>query len=116
MNSFTRGEIGTARGTAEAFLKESETEGRIIDAGVARRTLGLVLLFQGDFRAARSILARVLNDYDLAADADGRDAEVGASAFLALTEWHLGEVEPARQLINRATRQANEMAHVLTVA
>ena len=49
-------------------------------------------------------------------DADEPDAEVGASAFLALTEWHLGEVDRARQLIDRATRRANEKAHILTVA
>ena len=116
MSSFTRGEIRAARETAETFLKEAEAEGRTIEAGVARRTLGLVLLFQGNFGAARTILARVLNDYNPAQDADGPDAEVGAAAFLALTEWHLGEFERARQLINRATRRANEKAHILTVA
>jgi tetratricopeptide (TPR) repeat protein len=116
MSSFTRGEIRPARETAETFLKEAEAEGRTIEAGVARRTLGLVLLFQGNFGAARTILARVLNDYNLAQDADGPDAEVGAAAFLALTEWHLGEFERARQLIDHATRRANEKAHILTVA
>jgi len=65
MSSFTRGEIRPARETAETFLKEAEAEGRATQAGVARRTLGLVLLFQGDLRAARTILARVLNDHDL---------------------------------------------------
>ena len=116
MSSFTRGEIRSARETAETFLKEAEAEGRTIEAGVARRTLGLVLLFQGNIGAARTILARVLNDYNPAQDADRPDAEVGAAAFLALTEWHLGEFERARQLINRATRPANEKAHILTVA
>ena len=115
MSSLTRGEICLARETAETFLKEAEAEGRTIEAGVARRILGLIILFQGDFRAARIILARVLRDHDLAQDPDGRDAEVGAAAFLALTEWHLGEVDRARRLINRATRRANEMAHVLTI-
>ena len=74
------------------------------------------MLFQGEFRAARNVLTQVLNDNDLAGTADWRDAEVGASAFLALTEWHLGEVERARHLINHATQRANETAHVLTVA
>jgi tetratricopeptide (TPR) repeat protein len=116
MSQFTRGETRSARETAQAFLEEAEAERRTIEAGVARRTLGVILLFQGELRAARNVLTQVLNDHDLAGTADWRDAEVGASAFLALTEWHLGEVERARHLIDRATQRANETAHVLTAA
>ena len=57
------GEIRAARETAETFLQEAEAEGRTMEAGVVRRTLGLVLLFQGTLEA-RTILERVLNDCD----------------------------------------------------
>jgi hypothetical protein len=35
---------------------------------------------------------------------------------LALAEWHLGDVERARQLINRAVRRAEELGNVAAVA
>ena len=38
------------------------------------------------------------------------------AAYLALTEWHLGEPERARQLIQRANRRADKLGHVATVA
>jgi predicted ATPase len=41
---------------------------------------------------------------------------VGAAAFLALTEWHLGEVERARHHIDFAIRRADELGHVATIA
>ena len=45
------------------FFREATAEGRAMEAGAARRTLGFVLLFQGNLRAARSILERALIDY-----------------------------------------------------
>ena len=60
--SFMHGEFAQAQRTAEAFLQEAELEGRATEAGAARRMLGFLLLFQGDFRAARSVLERALAD------------------------------------------------------
>lgn len=118
---FMRGQHHSAREMAEAFLREAESEGRAPEAGVARRVLGYVLLKLGDLHAARSVLERALNDHVRERDADtllhfGNDTEVSATNFLALTEWHLGEPERARQLIDGSTRRAAELGHVAAVA
>ena len=116
-----RGEYARAQETAETFLREAEAEGRAMEAGAARRMLGYILFAQGDFKAARSILERALADY--VAERDGetqfrfnRDTEVTSAAYLAVAEWHLGEFERARQLIDRAIQRANELGHVAAVA
>jgi tetratricopeptide (TPR) repeat protein len=106
---------------AEAFLREAEAKGRATEAGVARRVLGFVLLSQGDLKAARSVLERALGDYIAERDREalfrfGNDTQVSATNFLALTEWHLGEVERAGQLTDRAIRRAGEVDHVAAVA
>ena len=121
LSSFVRGEFRHARETAETFLWEAEAEGRGMEAGAARRMLGLVCLFQGDLKAARSVLERALADYLPERDGKtqflfGRDTEVAAAAYLALAEWHLGEVERARHLIDRATRRADELRQAATIA
>ena len=121
LTSFMRGQNRQARETAEAFLREAEAEGRPTEAGVARRVLGFVLLRFGDLQAARSVLERALSDYIHERDAEtlfrfGNDTEVSATNFLALTEWHLGELEHARQLTENATRRAAELGHVQAIA
>jgi predicted ATPase len=92
-----------------------------MEAGVARRVLGFVLLRMGDLLAARSVLERALDDYIAERDGEtlfrfGNDTQVSATNFLALTEWHLGEVERARQLTDWSTRRAAELGHVTAVA
>jgi class 3 adenylate cyclase/tetratricopeptide (TPR) repeat protein len=121
LTGFMRGQNRQARETAEAFLREAEAEGRPMEAGVARRVLGFVLLKRGDLQAARFVLERVLGDYVHERDAAtlfrfGNDTQVSATNFLALTEWHLGEVEHARQLVDRSTRRAAELGHVQAIA
>jgi hypothetical protein len=79
------------------------------------------LLFQGDLKAAQSILGRAWGDYLPERDGEtrdqfGRDTGVSAAAYLALAEWLLGEVERARQLIDWATRRANELGHAASIA
>ena len=116
-SSFMRGEYNKAQEIAETFLREAEAEGRATESGAARRALGFVLLFQGNLRAARSILERALTDYLPERDGDtqrrfNRDTEVTSAAYLALAEWHLGEVERARLLIERSIRRASELGGV----
>jgi predicted ATPase len=116
-----RGQNRQARETAEAFLREAEAEKRPTEAGVARRILGFVLLKLGDLQAARSVLERALADYTEERDAEtlfrfGNDTQVSATNFLALTEWHLGELDHARQLADRSTRRAAELGHVQAIA
>jgi predicted ATPase len=121
LSSHMRGEHAQAREAAEFFLREAEAEGRATEAGAARRALGLVCLMQGDLKAARSVLERALADYLPERDAEtqfmfGRDTEVAAAAYLALTKWHLGEVERARHLIERSSRRADELGHGSVIA
>src|SRR5262249_39226911 len=98
-----------------------EAEGRPTEAGVARRVLGYVLLKLGDLRAARSVLERAVSDYVRERDGDtltrfGNDTQLSAMNFLALTEWHLGELDRARQLTELCMRRAAELGHVASVA
>jgi tetratricopeptide (TPR) repeat protein len=115
-----RGEFRLARETAAIFLREAQAEDRAIETGMARRAVGLVSLFQGDFKAAQSNLEQTLADCDPQQDTEarllfGRDPEVGAAAFLAATEWQLGNIEKARQLIDRAVRHADELGHAASI-
>ena len=120
LGKFMRGELRQAREMAEILLQEAEANDRATNAGAARRMLGLVLLYQGDLKQARSVLQQALDGYVPARDGRtqfrfGRDTEVSAAAYLALAEWHLGEVERARYSIDRAIRRANELDSVAAV-
>jgi tetratricopeptide (TPR) repeat protein len=121
LRHFTRGELLKAWETAESFLREAETEERAAEAGAARSLLGLILLHNGNPRAARSTLERALADYDPVRDHEaqfqfGADTDVRAAGNLALAEWHLGEVERARQTSDRAIRRAHESGRAATLA
>jgi tetratricopeptide (TPR) repeat protein len=123
LRGMVRGEYSQTRAIAETFLREAEAEGRATEAAAARRMLGLTLLNQGELKAARSVLERALDDAVSQRDGETQflfdwdtDGEASAAAYLALTEWHLGEPERARQLIQRAIRRADKLGHVATVA
>jgi predicted ATPase len=67
------------------------------------------------------VLERALGDYVRERDHEtmhrfGNDTQVSATNFLALAEWHLGELERARRLIDESTRHAAELGHVPAVA
>ena len=116
---FFRGELRQARETGETFLRKAEEGGRPTEAGVARRNLGLTCLYQGDLGEARTLLERTLADYAPERDAPARfryplDIFIGATIYLALTMWHLGEVDRARRLAERAVDSATELGHVPT--
>jgi hypothetical protein len=94
--------------------REAEVERRATEAGAARRMLGFIRLFQGDLKGARSILEGALADYVPERDGEtqhrfSRDTEVTSAAYLAVAQWHLGELERARQLVDRAIRRAKEL-------
>jgi hypothetical protein len=87
------------------------------EARGARRLLGLVALFKGELKSARSILERAASacvpDQDAAAPfVFVTDSQLSATAYLSLALWHLGEVERARELIQQAIRRADELGHV----
>ncbi len=121
LTSFMRGEHRQAHAEAEAFLREAEAEGRPTEAGVACRVLGFVSLLLGDLQAARTALERTLGDYIRERDREtlfrfGNDTQVSATNFLALTQWHLGELERARRLSDELNRRATELGHAASIA
>ncbi len=60
IGSFLRGELQSARESAEAFLREAMSAGRMTEVAVAHRNLGLTCLVQGDSAEARANLEEVL--------------------------------------------------------
>jgi predicted ATPase len=119
--SILRGEFRLAQETAESFLRDAETEGRMTEAAVARRNVGVARLFRGDLIGARTDLAEALRIYDPEHDRDakfrfGADSGAAAAAFLPLASWALGDVEGARALSEEALARADETAHAPTRA
>jgi class 3 adenylate cyclase/predicted ATPase len=117
VRSLARGEHRQAQKTAEIFLREAEEGGYAIEAGFARRCLGASCYYQGKLLEARTHLERARADYRPERDAQmrfrfGHDVGVLATANLASTTWHLGQVERARRLAEQAVQSANELGHV----
>ena len=110
LRGFMRGEYREAREIAETLLQEAGADARGPEAGTVRRMLGLVRLYQGNLKEAQAILEREATEFQL--DPAGH---VTAAAFLALTEWHLGDVERARQNIERAIQRADETADAASI-
>jgi predicted ATPase len=121
IGSLQRGELNLARETAENFLRDAENEGRVTEAVVARRCLGITRLFQGDLIGAEANLAEALRTYDPERDRDARfrfgpDTGASAAIYLALASWVMGGVEQARALSEGASARADETGHAPTRA
>jgi predicted ATPase len=121
VGSLMRGELSLAVETAASFLRDAENAGRMMEAAAARRYVGVVRLYQGDFIAARTNLAEALRTYDPERDRDakfrfGPDTGAGAAGFLTLASWALGDVERARALSDEALARADETGHAPTRA
>jgi predicted ATPase len=120
VGNFVRGELGLAREIAETFLGEAERGARATEYGVGRRLLGSTCLFQGDFIEAQANLDKSLSLYDPERDREamfrfGADTGAVARAHLVTTKWQLGEVGPARALIEDAVAHAIETGQVPTL-
>jgi predicted ATPase len=116
-----RGELSAARKLAFAMLQEAEDAGHKIEASVARCGLGVISYFRGEFLEARSQSERTLAGCDPKSDREvrerfGDDIVAIAMSFLAVTDWQLGEVERARELIEASKRRAIELEHSTSLA
>ena len=116
-----RGELSAARKLAFAMLQEAEDAGHRTEASVARSDLGAINYFTGEFLEARSQSERALSDCDPQGDREVRERlgdDIGAVAmsFLAITDWQLGEVDRARELIEASKRRAIELDHSTSMA
>jgi hypothetical protein len=104
---------------AETFLREAERGARTTEYGFGIRIVGMTCLWQGDFIEAHANLVEVLRIYDPERDRKatfrfGHTVAVGR-AYLAHTKWQLGEVGPARALIEEAVAHATEAGHLPTL-
>ena len=114
--AIVRGELPAAQELASTFLREAEDAGRPVEAGVARRSLGIICYYSGDFLNARIHCERALNECRHERDLEARerfsdDTSAVALSILAITSWQLGEVERANELINVANHRAAEVGH-----
>ncbi len=119
VGSLLRGELRSARETAETFRREAESGARTNEVAVACRYLGLTCLCQGDFVEAQTNLVEALRVYDPERDREakfrfGIDTGAGARAYLANVSWLLGDLGKARELIEEAGARAVQSGHVPT--
>jgi predicted ATPase len=111
VGNVVRGELTFAREIAETFLRDAERGARTTECRVGRRLLGTTCLWQGDIIEAQANLVAALSICDPARD---REA-TAARAFLVITKWLLGEVGPARALVEEAVAHAIETGDVPTL-
>jgi predicted ATPase/class 3 adenylate cyclase len=116
-----RGEVRSARETAAAFLSEANSAGRMAEAAVAQRCLGLTCFARGDFAEAQANLEQVLRTYDPEREREvkfrfGQDNFVGAVTYLAQIEWQFGNFGRAQELMEESVRLAVESTHPSTLA
>ncbi|HZZ21995.1 MAG TPA: hypothetical protein VFE60_05190 [Roseiarcus sp.] len=110
LRTFMRGEYCEAQEIAETMLREAGADAQGPEAGAFRCMLGLIRLYQGELKAAQTIFEQELTEFQFRPAGHAK-----AAAFLALTEWHLGEVARARQHIQQAVQRAGEVGDVATV-
>ena len=112
-----RGELRSVRELASPLLAQAEELNRAVEMGVARRILGFVCYFAGDFDKAQDHFERAIDATSLEGEQEARErfgeyTGTMAKSHLGLTKWQLGEVDRARELINLAHRSAVELGHV----
>ena len=119
LGSIGRGEMGSARETAQTFLREAEAVGRMTEVAAAHRYLGLTCLTQADLIEARAHCEEALRIYDPQRERDakfryGTDTSASATAYLANAKWLLGDFGQARELLEEAAVRAVQSSHVPT--
>jgi class 3 adenylate cyclase/predicted ATPase len=120
IGNIVRAELKSAREIAATFLREAERAARTTERGFGRRLVAFTCLWQGDFIEAQANLVEALSIYDPERDREARfrfglDTGAAARAYLANTKWQLGEVGPARALIEEAVADATKTGHVPTL-
>ena len=118
--SLLRGELGSARETAESFLRAAEHAARPAEAATAHRLFGTARLVQGDFPQARARFEQTLRIYDAERDREakfrlGPDSKAAATSYLAHAVWCLGDIGRARELVDEAVARGVESAHAPTL-
>ena len=115
--SLLHGDIRSARQIAGRFLREAEAQGRLAEAGVGHRIVGLTSAFLGDLVEARRHLEVALRTYDRERDSEVKerfalDTGVAARVYLALASWLAGDLQRASQLIEEAMGLGGDLGHL----
>ena len=81
------------------------------EAAVAKRNLGMACLYEGALDDARTHFSEALRIYDPERDRDARfrfgaDTGAAAAAYFAQTNWYLGEISGAIELIEESVGRA----------
>ena len=121
VGSMLRGELRSARETAETFLSEAEKEERTTEAVAAHYSLGTTCFCQGGLAEARAHFEQALRIFDPERDREakfrfGPDIGTAATGYLGFTIRLLGEVGLARNLIEAANARAVKSTHAPTLA
>ncbi len=119
--SLIGGQLGSARSTAETYLREARTVGDLPEIASASRMLGHVRMMQGNFTDARAHLEEALRLYDPAWGAyvtrsQTTDWEITATVLLGVVSWQSGDVKRAGELVEQAKKRADEAQHRVTLA
>jgi tetratricopeptide (TPR) repeat protein len=119
--SLLRGELQSARQTAESFLCEANSAGRVTEAAVAHRNIGLTCLLQGDFGEAKTNIESVLRLHDPERDREVKfrfaaDNAANATVYLGWLEWLFGNFGRARELVEQSVKLAVDSNHPSTLA
>jgi tetratricopeptide (TPR) repeat protein len=117
VTSLVRGELRTANEAAETFRREAESCGRLTEAAVAGRFLGLISSMRGELLKSKAQLEEALRVYDPERDRDTRfrygiDTAFGATLYLSPVTLMLGDIEGARNLIDESVASAVESDRV----
>ena len=117
--SYVRGEFDAMRDAAQALLADSASQPHAGEASVAHRTFGVTEWFAGSFIDARGHLEQALAIFDPERDRDlafrfGQDVGVSATAYLSIVLWPLGELDRARELVDRMTTRFEGLGHLAT--
>jgi predicted ATPase len=121
VGSLMRGELASARETANIFLGDAESGVWPTETAAAHRVLGQTCLWQADFKEAQTHFEEALKIYDPERDREvkfrfGMDTGAGSRALLAVVKWLFGDTARARELIESALVLAAKFDHVGTLA
>ena len=112
--AMTGGELRSACELALTVLREAEETRRIGEAGLANQWLGLIAYWRGDFLEARKHFERAVAARDPNPNLKllAGEPSLFAVSQSAPTAWALGDLQRARELINKGAQRAAETGHI----
>ena len=120
VNTSMRSGFAAAQDISQIFLDEAITSGSASKIAIAHRMIGLTLHGRGHFVSAKRHLDEALRVYDPQWGHDDRfgvglEPGLTAMAYLASTEWLLGNAARARNLAEDAVAGSIDAGHVPTL-